>query len=56
MGLLIVHRRLWWVGVLIGVVSVRSDEESRALRAYLDLVRTHVNIEGNSAGLAPATF
>jgi hypothetical protein len=26
MGLLIVHRCLWWVGVLIGVVGVRGVE------------------------------
>jgi hypothetical protein len=56
MRLLIVHRRFWRVGVLIGVVSVRSDDESYALTAFRDLVGTDVNIEGSSAGLELATF
>jgi hypothetical protein len=57
MGLLLVHRRFWWVGVLIGVVGVRGvDDKSCALTAFRDLFGLDVNIEVCSAGLEPATF
>ena len=57
MRLLIVHRRFWRVGVLIGVVGVRSvDDESCALTAFRDLFRTDVNNDVSSAGLEPAAF
>jgi hypothetical protein len=57
MVLLIVHRRFWWVGVLIGVVlhvlfDMRTDSHASSRRYF----GYHAAAKAHSVGLEPAAF